>query len=174
MCIRDRIREALEELEAASITTIHSFAGLLLRERPVEAAVDPHFKIYEPGEMDDLLEQVWENWFFSELAASPAALTRALTLGVTPKRMQELGKILYHQRDLVAEGSTPAPPDLLPAFRDLLSARLPELKALMSSCRQREDRGYRHLVELIASAETLSLIHISCAGGGAAAAASQT
>ena len=149
-----RIREALEELEAASITTIHSFAGLLLRERPVEAAVDPHFKIYEPGEMDDLLEQVWENWFFSELAASPAALTRALTLGVTPKRMQELGKILYHQRDLVAEGSTPAPPDLLPAFRDLLSARLPELKALMSSCRQREDRGYRHLVELIASAET--------------------
>ena len=150
---RARIREALEELEAALITTIHSFAGALLRERPVEAAVDPHFKIYEPGEMEDLLERVWENWIFSELAAAPEALTRALTLGITPERLQELGGILYQQRDLVAGGSTPLSPDLLPAFGELLRLRLPELKAVLPSCTQQEDRGYLHIMELVAAAE---------------------
>ncbi len=148
-----RIRKALEDLESAAITTIHSFAGLLLRERPVEAAIDPHFTIYEPGDMEDLLEEVWENWFLPELAAGKEVLKGALTLGVTPGRLQELGRILYSQRDLVAEGNTPFPPDLLPSFCHLLSEHLPDLKSLLLSCRQHEDRGYLHLVELIASAE---------------------
>lgn len=148
-----RIRRALEELETAPISTIHSFAALLLRERPVEAAVDPHFKIYEPGDMDDLLEQVWENWFFTELAAGSEVLDRALMLGVTPKRLQELGTLLYHQRDLVAEGNTPVPPDLLPIFLNRLFVSLPELKALLPFCRNHEDRGYRHLMALIALSE---------------------
>lgn len=154
-----RIWEALEAIETAPITTIHSFAGQLLRERPVEAAVDPHFEIYEPGDMDDLLEQVWENWFSAELAAETEVLKRALTFGIAPKKIKELGRILYHQRDLVAEGSTPSPPDLLPAFHDLLQESLPELKALLSSCRQHDDKGYRHILELIAAAERF--LHIS-------------
>ena len=144
------IRRALEELEGALITTIHSFAGSLLRERPVEAAVDPHYSILDEGDLEDLLEEIWEDWFFSELAAAPEVLTRALTLGVTPQRLKELGRLLYRQRDLVREGSTPEPPALLQPFCDLLAERLPELKALLGSCHQQEDRGYRHLVELIA------------------------
>ncbi len=147
------IRQALEDLEAAQITTIHSFAGSLLRERPVEAAVDPHFKIADEGELDDLLEQVWEDWFFSELAAAPAVLVRALTLGISVQRLRELGGILYRQRDLVAEGNTPEPPDLLPAFSDLLVKRLPELNSLLDSCIEPGDRGYRHLIELTGAAE---------------------
>ncbi len=150
-----RIRGALEELETAPITTIHSFAGLLLRERPVEAAVDPRFEIYEPGEMDDLLDEVWENWFFPELASGSEMLTRALTLGISPGRLRELGSLLYHQRDLVAEGSTPEPPDLFPSFCDFLTTSLPELKSLPSSCRQLEDKGLKHILEIVASAERL-------------------
>jgi ATP-dependent helicase/nuclease subunit A len=149
------IRRALEELEGALITTIHSFAGSLLRERPVEAAVDPHYSILDEGDLEDLLEEIWEDWFFSELAAAPEVLTRALTLGVTPQRLKELGRLLYRQRDLVREGSTPEPPALLQPFCDLLAERLPELKALLGSCHQQEDRGYRHLVELIAAAGRL-------------------
>ncbi|NLZ32586.1 MAG: UvrD-helicase domain-containing protein [Firmicutes bacterium] len=148
-----RIRESLEAIEAAPITTIHSFAGQLLRERPVEAAVDPQFQIYEPGEMEELLEEIWEKWFSAELAAEGNVLKRALLLGVSPKRLRELAGILYHQRDLVAEGSTPSAPDLLPAFRELLQERLTELKSLLPSCRQEEDKGYRHLLEIIAAAE---------------------
>lgn len=147
------VRRALEDLETAPITTIHAFAGSLLRERPVEAGVDPHFKILDQGELEDLLERSWEGWFLPELAAGPEVLTRALTLGVTPSRLRELGRILYHQRDLVLEGSTPEPPALLPAFHELLAASLPELKDLLPACRQPEDRGYRLITELAGAAE---------------------
>ena len=156
------IRQALEEIEGAQITTIHSFAGSLLRERPVEAAVDPRFKILDEGELEDLLEQVWEEWFFSELDAGPEVLLRALTLGISPQRLADLGRILYRQRDLVREGATPRPPDLLPAFSEQLAAQLPELKELLGSCRQTEDRGYRHLVKIIGAAQTF--FHLSGEG----------
>src|SRR5262249_22060898 len=42
---RARLEEALPQLEAARIGTIHSFCAELLRERPVEARVDPQFQV---------------------------------------------------------------------------------------------------------------------------------
>ena len=41
---RANIENALEHLEEASIGTIHSFCAQILRERPVEAVVDPAFE----------------------------------------------------------------------------------------------------------------------------------
>jgi ATP-dependent helicase/nuclease subunit A len=41
---RSNIEHALEHLEEASIGTIHSFCARILRERPVEAVVDPAFE----------------------------------------------------------------------------------------------------------------------------------
>src|SRR5881409_2806379 len=38
-----RAREALRDLEAGAISTIHAFAVSLLKERPIEAALDPLF-----------------------------------------------------------------------------------------------------------------------------------
>src|SRR6476660_2028175 len=38
---RRRLEDALEELEEASIGTIHSFCAQILRSRPVEARIDP-------------------------------------------------------------------------------------------------------------------------------------
>src|ERR1700739_2351328 len=44
------LEDALEHLEEASIGTIHSFCAQLLRERPVEAKIDPGFE--ELGEQE--------------------------------------------------------------------------------------------------------------------------
>ncbi len=41
---RDRASEALQHLERAFIGTIHSFCAQMLRQRPVEARVDPAFE----------------------------------------------------------------------------------------------------------------------------------
>ena len=41
----EALREALADLEQAHITTIHSFCAWVLRERPVEAVVDPQFAV---------------------------------------------------------------------------------------------------------------------------------
>ena len=42
---RQRLDQALEELELARIGTIHSFCADILRERPVEAGIDPVFQM---------------------------------------------------------------------------------------------------------------------------------
>ena len=45
--VRDRLEIALETLEEAHVNTIHGFCAELLRERPVEACVDPLFAVLD-------------------------------------------------------------------------------------------------------------------------------
>src|SRR5262245_8466214 len=42
---RDRLDRALGRLEEAEVSTIHGFCADILRERPVEARIDPLFKV---------------------------------------------------------------------------------------------------------------------------------
>src|SRR5262249_22281474 len=42
---RAHLTDAITRLEEAHVSTIHGFCGDLLRERPVEAAVDPLFEV---------------------------------------------------------------------------------------------------------------------------------
>lgn len=59
---RECIAAALSSFERASISTIHSFCARLLRERPVEAGIDPEFDEIE--EQDDVrfAEAVWPEY----------------------------------------------------------------------------------------------------------------
>lgn len=59
---RARLSDALEGIDRGFIGTIHSFCARLLRERPVEAGVDPEF--VELDETEDVLlrEEAWERY----------------------------------------------------------------------------------------------------------------
>jgi len=69
---------ALEQLELARIATIHAFCGDLLRERPVEAGVDPLFSVAPEDESERLLDRAFDSWFQTALAAPSEGLRRAL------------------------------------------------------------------------------------------------
>ncbi len=75
--MRDRIRQAchqrllaadeadvphwlglVRELDAARISTIHSFCASLLRAHAVEAGVDPHFRVLEQTQADTMLHEL--------------------------------------------------------------------------------------------------------------------
>lgn len=73
---RERLEAALEALETAHIGTIHSFCLDLLRERPVEASVDPAFEIV--AEPRPLLERAFDKWYQAALDDPPEALRRVL------------------------------------------------------------------------------------------------
>src|SRR5687768_3045982 len=47
---RARLEHASRNLEEAHISTIHGFCADLLRERPVEAGIDPLFRVLTDGE----------------------------------------------------------------------------------------------------------------------------
>ena len=73
-----RLDQALAELELAHIGTIHSLCGDLLRERPVEACVDPSFEIVAGDAQSGLYDQAFERWFQRVLADPPEGVRRIL------------------------------------------------------------------------------------------------
>jgi len=71
------IERALRHLEEASIGTIHSFCAQILRERPVEACVDPAFEELNEQEGDRLYQRAFRTWLEQRLAVESPALKRA-------------------------------------------------------------------------------------------------
>ncbi|MFV1986633.1 MAG: UvrD-helicase domain-containing protein [Gemmatimonadota bacterium] len=69
---------ALEQLELAHIGTIHGFCTDLLKERPIEAGVDPAFQVAAEDEAGRLLDDAFERWFQKALADPPPGVRRAL------------------------------------------------------------------------------------------------
>jgi ATP-dependent helicase/nuclease subunit A len=81
-----RLREELgkagqsaSDLELAFVGTIHSFCGRLLRERPVEAGVDPRFVELDQEGAAILFATVFRRWVEHRLSEPNPVLRRALT-----------------------------------------------------------------------------------------------
>lgn len=75
---RQHLEDALERLEEAAIGTIHGFCAQILRERPVEARVDPGFEELTEQEATRIYGRAFEQWFQRKLDAGSPALRRAL------------------------------------------------------------------------------------------------
>ncbi|MBM3858052.1 MAG: hypothetical protein FJ395_00200 [Verrucomicrobia bacterium] len=75
--LRERLREKLPQAAQCQISTVHSFCGRLLRERPVEAGVDPDFEELDDERDGRLRHQAWEN-FTNELFAKDDSLLNEL------------------------------------------------------------------------------------------------
>jgi len=60
---REHLDEAIRQLETARISTIHSLCADLLRERPIEAGVDPRFQVGADGAAERLFDQVFTSWY---------------------------------------------------------------------------------------------------------------
>ncbi|MDX1393501.1 MAG: UvrD-helicase domain-containing protein [Gemmatimonadota bacterium] len=73
-----RLERALEQLELAHIGTIHGFCTDLLKERPIEAGVDPAFQVAAEDEARRLLDAAFDRWFEAALADPPPGVRRAL------------------------------------------------------------------------------------------------
>jgi len=75
---RARFEAALAELEAARIGTIHSFCADILRERPVEAGVDPALDVLSEDQERELVGRAFSSWFQRVLASPPEGVRRVL------------------------------------------------------------------------------------------------
>ncbi|HEX4384967.1 MAG TPA: UvrD-helicase domain-containing protein, partial [Myxococcales bacterium] len=103
--IQARLDNALSRLELAPIGTIHSFCADLLRERPVEALVDPVFDVAAGEEQDRLFSAAFEGWFQQVVGRPPEGVRRLLRRKVrpsdTPPRelLRNAGRDLCEHRD---------------------------------------------------------------------------
>ena len=75
---RQRLDAALTRLEEAHISTIHGFCADLLRERPVEAGVDPLFEVLTEPAAARRFQDAFRRWLQVQLADPPEGVRRAL------------------------------------------------------------------------------------------------
>jgi ATP-dependent exoDNAse (exonuclease V) beta subunit len=151
-----RAREALDELDAAAVSTLHSFAQRLLTEHPIEAGLPPRVEV-----LDDIASQVAfeERWTrFIDRVLDDPALERALLLALNADTglatLRTIALACNASWDLVEErmGPEPDPPPL--ATGELLVA-LDALGEHADACTDPDDKLLARLVELADWAERL-------------------
>ena len=140
------IEDALEHLEEAAIGTIHAFCALILRERPVEAVVDPAFRELSQPEAERLYHRAFRGWIQQKLGESAPALRRAFArmswqdpLRNDPpmEQLEQTGRKLVEWRDFPAPWRT-GPFDRTGGI-DALVERVRELEALCARSRRTRD-----------------------------------
>ncbi len=113
---RHNLEDALERLEA-SIGTIHAFCAQILRERPVEAVVDPDFEELTEQQSSVIYARAFRSWFEQKLGESSPALRRALARlawgdtwnnGTAVEQLQYAGRELTKWRDFPTPWRRPA------------------------------------------------------------------
>jgi ATP-dependent exoDNAse (exonuclease V) beta subunit len=80
--IKTNLDNALTRLEEAHVNTIHGFCAELLRERPVEARVDPLFRVLTEGQSQRLFDEAFAGWIQTQLADPAEGVRRALRRSV--------------------------------------------------------------------------------------------
>ncbi len=70
------VEHAIAHLEEAQVSTIHGFCADLLRERPVEAGVDPRFEVL--ADSAQVFGQAFDAWLQQTLTDPPEGVRRAL------------------------------------------------------------------------------------------------
>ena len=96
---RQNLREARRQFDRAHVATVHAFLRDLLRERPVEARVDPDFTVLDAFAARVLRHEVWREWLAQEMDRSPGVLKQALRAEVTLSHIETLRDFLLEQRD---------------------------------------------------------------------------
>ena len=170
--IAERLNAAIQQLEEAQVSTIHGFCADLLRERPIEAQIDPLFVVLTEAQARRLYDVAFDEWFQQQLTDPPAAIVRSLHrpvfagFGVTSvreqgpiDRLRNAGWELIQWRDFTGEWHQP---QFDRAARvDQLVDRLREFAMLSSEPESRYDglhfdtQAARQLLEELERTETV-------------------
>ena len=86
---RARLDDALRALDSSFVGTIHAFCARLLRERPVEAGVDPAFREMDEPEDNVARAEAWERYVQSLFVANAPIIPRLSALGVRLSDLQD-------------------------------------------------------------------------------------
>lgn len=134
---------ALAQLEEAQVNTIHGFCADILRERPVEALLDPQFESMNESQAKQLQRDTFKLWLQQALKDPPEGVRRYLrreVKGGPANSLYEAASKLAIWRDYPAPWRRPQF-DRLEAIDKLLE-QLYTFAQLTSSCADPADRLY--------------------------------
>jgi len=147
--IAQRCRTALDQLDAAAIGTLHSFAKRLLSENPIEAGLPPRVEVLDEVSSGLEFERRWTA-FRDEMLADPGLEQTLLLLlagGVRPEALKILAQAFDDNWDLVQERVPPEAPEP-PNISELIEPVLDNIRAVCAeavTCRDSEDKFCQYL-----------------------------
>ncbi|MDD2555693.1 MAG: UvrD-helicase domain-containing protein [Syntrophaceticus sp.] len=133
---KERLDQALGKLERCYIGTVHSFCAVMLRERPVEAGIDPSFEEIE--ELDDKLlrRKAWDDYLLEIQLNKPEQLESLSKIGCSPEDLYGFYETLLTYPDVkIVRKKLPIPDfsqvcseldDFLDWAQGLLPTQVPE------------------------------------------------
>jgi len=139
----DRLQSALAGLHRARIETIHAFAANLLRERPVEAGLDPQFEV-----LDDLgarlaFDRSYETWLAELFAEDRPEISTALHRGMEVKQLRALAEQLHaHRYVLPLHPIAPPSGNAVEGLIGWLDREARTIETLRNRCNNEENRAF--------------------------------
>ena len=116
---RERLERALQGSDRAFMGTIHAFCARLLRERPLEAAIDPGFRETTAREADQVAEGFWAVHLERLATEGSSAFQELAEVGLRPAELREL----YHRLRDYPDVSFPTPAVPAPVGSEILATR---------------------------------------------------
>ncbi|MDO9573439.1 MAG: UvrD-helicase domain-containing protein [Candidatus Contubernalis sp.] len=117
--IRERLSYALEKIDRAFLGTIHSFCGRLLRERPVEAGINPNFTEMKELEEELLAERCWQDYLLGVRLNKKKHLEKLEDMDLSLYDLKEAFFQLTYYPDVEIVREEVPFPDLNPAKKQL-------------------------------------------------------
>ena len=151
---RARIEAAIQNIDQATIQTIHSFAGQLLRERPTDVGLPPGWLQLDDLAATQRFNESWERWLERSLGSDTGVspdlqnvLRAMIGARVGVQRWRDLARIFsdryHHLRSDSSIGSIDLP--------ELAANSAEELRALAAGCSDPTDLLRAQIYDAIAT-----------------------
>jgi ATP-dependent helicase/nuclease subunit A len=144
--IQIRLSDALSNIDNCFIGTIHSFCSRILRERPIEAMLDPQFEEADDIALSMLLEEAWNGYLEYVRLDNPELLQSINNIGVKPGELKESFVKISTYPDINIESTEITRPDFRAYFGKLKNILLDALEHIP---KVEPEKGYDGLQENI-------------------------
>ena len=158
---RSRCEAAVRDLDRASVQTLHSFAGSILNERPLEAGLPPGFQPRDEIQAHIAFDEQWSEWLDSTLDDPQAqeALRPMLEMGLQLGQMRQIASAFHKNYDLIEGASFNAPP--MPYLASTLLAVRDGLERLSAFSKSDDDVLLAHVRVVLALASQVERADVS-------------
>ncbi|NMA73525.1 MAG: UvrD-helicase domain-containing protein [Bacteroidales bacterium] len=147
--IKSTLKEALNNMQRCFIGTIHSFCASILRERPIEGAVDPKFE-----ELDDIADalihkQSWQQYLLDIRLNYPEKLAKLNDCGIKPADLEGIFYRITDYPDVEIVCDETLKPDIAPSYENMKPLFYEAIKYIPKT---EPEKGYDGLQSKIRSA----------------------
>ena len=146
-----RLRRGIDEIDRAFLGTIHAFCARLLRERPIEAGLDPDFVEVPEAEAQLLQDRFWTSFLERTVADSDPLLEQLARTGLRAEQLRTAFNRMVENLDV--EYPAPAVPPPGPEEIRELRGRMREIleRALRLMPRKEPAKGWDRAQETVRS-----------------------